>query len=148
MKGGIPMFSFFSRSKSRGHYPNPHQGGNYYQRGGFLGGLISFSGSFSGRPYPPYPQQPYSSPSQPQQAYPQQAYPQQTQQASTPSQFQPNSPAVQAASTCPACGSTVPAGSKFCLECGAKLASQCFCPSCGSRIPVNSKFCPNCGSSI
>ena len=36
--------------------------------------------------------------------------------------------------TCPSCGASVPAGSKFCLSCGARMASASFCPNCGAKI--------------
>ena len=52
----------------------------------------------------------------------------------------------QAGSVCTACGAQIPAGSKFCPECGAKQQSGSFCTSCGKEIPAGSKFCPECGA--
>ena len=50
---------------------------------------------------------------------------------------------------CPSCNARIPATSKFCLECGAKLERQTTatknCPKCGKSIPATSKFCPECG---
>jgi predicted amidophosphoribosyltransferase len=46
--------------------------------------------------------------------------------------------------TCPACGKTVPLA-KFCGECGAALMETKKCPSCKKEIPAGAKFCPNCG---
>ena len=43
---------------------------------------------------------------------------------------------------CPKCGKTTAKGN-FCLECGAPLVSKC--PECGTQVPEGSKFCLNCG---
>ncbi len=58
---------------------------------------------------------------------------------------------------CQKCGSEVPAGSKFCNECGAKIEQVALfkdiepeskepykCKKCGKIIPSNSVFCPEC----
>ena len=58
---------------------------------------------------------------------------------------------------CPKCGAEIPAGSKFCNECGTKIeqvalfkddesknTEPCKCESCGNIIPNNSVFCPIC----
>lgn len=110
------MFSFFSRSRSRGHYPNPSRGGTHYQRRGLFGSSGSF-GSFS------------RSHDHIGQGYPQQ----------TPSR-------ASSVAICPNCGTAVPAGSKFCLSCGAKMESAAFCSNCGKPLPPNAKFCPECGT--
>ena len=55
-------------------------------------------------------------------------------------------PAAQSAAACSACGATIPAGSKFCPECGAKQNAGAFCTSCGKEIPAGTKFCPECGA--
>ncbi len=47
---------------------------------------------------------------------------------------------------CAACGTSNPAGSKFCLECGTRLAAGC--PSCGATNPAGSKFCGECGQAL
>ena len=45
---------------------------------------------------------------------------------------------------CPSCGQGVPAGAKFCMNCGAKLV----CTNCGNPLVPGAKFCPNCGQKI
>lgn len=58
---------------------------------------------------------------------------------------------------CPKCGAEIPAGSKFCNECGAKIEQVALfkdskpestesykCGECGKIIPSNSVFCPEC----
>lgn len=58
---------------------------------------------------------------------------------------------------CQKCGAEIPAGSKFCNECGTKIeqvalfkddesknTEPCKCESCGNIIPNNSVFCPIC----
>lgn len=58
---------------------------------------------------------------------------------------------------CQKCGAEVPAGSKFCNECGAKIEQIALfkdsesestesykCGECGKIIPNNSVFCPEC----
>lgn len=78
---------------------------------------------------------------------------------------------------CANCGAAIPAGAKFCLECGEKVAPvvpdgmivcpgcgksvikgkfclECgyrfitVCPSCGMEIPTGAKFCLECGQKI
>lgn len=46
---------------------------------------------------------------------------------------------------CPSCGKKTPKG-KFCMECGAPLASKC--PNCGAELPSGAKFCLECGQKI
>lgn len=111
------LFSFSSRRKRSSHH-----GGGYYQQGGFLGGLFGGSRSSHRRfGHDPRYAQPYPAPQAP-------------------------SAAPQAAqSNCPHCGSTVPAGSKFCLNCGKEIGGG-FCPQCGSALAPGAKFCSECGS--
>ena len=47
---------------------------------------------------------------------------------------------------CPACGATVPAGMKFCGDCGANVRSKPHCPSCGAENQGGQKFCGDCGA--
>lgn len=58
-------------------------------------------------------------------------------------------PAVGAASVaCPKCGQAVPAGAKFCVGCGTKMAAAgggAKCAACGTEMPAGTKFCGNCG---
>ncbi len=65
--------------------------------------------------------------------------------------FTPNAAPAAAApaatgAVCTACGAQIPAGSKFCPECGAKQNAGTFCTECGAQIPAGSKFCPECGA--
>lgn len=53
---------------------------------------------------------------------------------------------VQAGKPCSSCGAGVPAGARFCPECGQKQAAGAFCTSCGQAVPAGSKFCPECGA--
>lgn len=54
-----------------------------------------------------------------------------------------------AATTCGACGKTVPPG-RFCAECGNPLqaAGPRYCPSCGSAARPGAKFCSGCGHAL
>lgn len=58
---------------------------------------------------------------------------------------------------CQKCGAEIPAGSKFCNECGTKIEQIALfkdsesestdpykCEKCGNMIPSNSVFCPEC----
>ena len=47
---------------------------------------------------------------------------------------------------CPRCQNESPAGSSFCLECGARLGLTCT--SCGMDLPAGSKFCNKCGTAV
>lgn len=65
-------------------------------------------------------------------------------------QFSADERAFSAASamlTCSKCGSAVPAGSKFCLECGDEIGGG-FCSQCGSALLPGSKFCSQCGTRV
>jgi membrane protease subunit (stomatin/prohibitin family) len=58
-------------------------------------------------------------------------------------------PGAQAATMiCPSCSTQIPAGSKFCPQCGAKIGGEMICPNCKADVPEGSKFCPNCGTKI
>ena len=124
------MGGFFSRSSSRRRYPDPYQGGRHYKKKGLFGMLSGFGGSFgsgsrSGRnryggAYNGYQGQ---------------------------GGYQTNLAGEQM--TCPKCGASVPAGSKFCLSCGEKIeANAAFCPNCGKPLPPGARFCMECGSPV
>lgn len=49
---------------------------------------------------------------------------------------------------CPKCKANLPAGSHFCIKCGANLMSMLECPSCRQPLPNTSAFCPHCGIKI
>lgn len=61
-----------------------------------------------------------------------------------------DAPAEAKANTvkCTKCGADVKAGSKFCPECGNKMAESRFCPECGAKVGANAKFCPECGKKL
>jgi membrane protease subunit (stomatin/prohibitin family) len=46
---------------------------------------------------------------------------------------------------CPECGKTVAKG-KFCPECGHKFVT--ICPKCGKDVPAGAKFCLDCGEKL
>jgi class 3 adenylate cyclase/tetratricopeptide (TPR) repeat protein len=48
-------------------------------------------------------------------------------------------------SACPSCGADNPDGARFCLRCGAALAT---CERCGSELPPDATFCPACGHRV
>jgi len=70
---------------------------------------------------------------------------QQPPQQQQPEQQQAEKPAAAAGRPCTKCGASVPAGAKFCPNCGEKQAASSFCPNCGAQVPPGSKFCPACG---
>ncbi|MCX6653071.1 MAG: SPFH domain-containing protein [Methanomassiliicoccales archaeon] len=50
---------------------------------------------------------------------------------------------------CPKCGTPNPVTSKFCSECGGKMAAATVpCPKCGEKVAEGTKFCPNCGTTL
>jgi membrane protease subunit (stomatin/prohibitin family) len=51
-----------------------------------------------------------------------------------------------AARACAKCGSELPAGAKFCMECGAAVTGKCG--ECSADVPANAKFCPACGKGL
>ena len=59
--------------------------------------------------------------------------------------------ATPAVESCAKCGANVPAGSKFCPECGSKIEreqkEEIICPSCGQSV-AKGKFCPECGQKL
>jgi class 3 adenylate cyclase/tetratricopeptide (TPR) repeat protein/DNA-binding XRE family transcriptional regulator len=53
-------------------------------------------------------------------------------------------PAHPSIAPCPSCGAAVPAGRRFCAQCGA--ATTRACPTCGATQAVGARFCDSCGS--
>jgi len=49
---------------------------------------------------------------------------------------------------CPNCQAKIPAGSKFCPECGKPVVQTVECPSCHQENPAGAKFCGNCGTKL
>jgi membrane protease subunit (stomatin/prohibitin family) len=62
--------------------------------------------------------------------------------------MQPGAPAATATMVCPSCSAQIPAGSKFCPQCGGKIGGEMICPNCKADVPEGSKFCPNCGAKL
>jgi hypothetical protein len=56
------------------------------------------------------------------------------------------SAATRCGMECPSCKADIPAGSKFCTECGASLPLAC--PACGYGNPGRAKFRANCGNKL
>jgi len=55
---------------------------------------------------------------------------------------------VQPTMLCPGCSAQIPANSKFCPKCGAKIGEAMICANCKADVPAGSRFCPNCGTKI
>ena len=71
--------------------------------------------------------------------------------ALAPSLQPSHAPAAPAAAPqtklCPKCNAALPAGAKFCNECGASLRPAA-CPKCGATPTPGAKFCIECGTAI
>lgn len=52
----------------------------------------------------------------------------------------------QGGTKCSVCGAAVPAGAKFCPECGSSVKR--VCPKCGASLSPSAKFCPDCGAKV
>lgn len=50
--------------------------------------------------------------------------------------------------TCSKCKKEIPAGSKFCPNCGEKFSSSAQCPNCQAPISSSDKFCSQCGAKL
>ena len=48
---------------------------------------------------------------------------------------------------CPSCQAGVPAGARFCPQCGAALTGGA-CAKCGAELSINAKFCAECGEGV
>jgi predicted amidophosphoribosyltransferase len=118
--------SFFSRSSKRNNYKNENYGSGHYQKKGIMGSLLNIFGSRSGSGGG------YNN--------------DRNQYNNTPIQNQYSS--NQGAAKCSKCGSQIPSGSKFCLECGNKVQDTLSCSGCGEKLPPNSKFCLKCGTKV
>lgn len=66
--------------------------------------------------------------------------------AAAPGQGTPQATATAQTQVCPQCQEQVPAGAKFCNNCGAKLIT--VCPECGANVRPGSKFCSECGHAL
>ena len=63
----------------------------------------------------------------------------------------PNGSEAASAARCAKCGAELPAGAKFCLQCGERVTpssdEKTICPKCGARTPKG-KFCIECGAPL
>ena len=52
--------------------------------------------------------------------------------------------------TCASCGASMPAGAKFCNQCGKEMLppGTVVCPKCGAKLAAGSKFCNECGAKL
>ena len=66
--------------------------------------------------------------------------------AAAPGQGTPQATAAAQTQVCPQCQAQVPAGAKFCNNCGAKLIT--VCPECGANVRPGSKFCSEWGHAL
>ena len=58
---------------------------------------------------------------------------------------QPRSDQNQSESKCPECHNSIPASSKFCLDCGHQLLVFEQCARCSKNLTPTAKFCSRCG---
>lgn len=65
-------------------------------------------------------------------------------QGTTPRSGDNPTHAIPSALTCLACAHEVPAGSKFCPECGTAVVAN-LCPRCHHQLTAAAKFCASCG---
>lgn len=66
--------------------------------------------------------------------------------------------ASQASATCPACGTALRPGARFCRQCGTKVETGAqerhevpkpsFCPGCGMQLREGARFCRQCGKPL
>ncbi|MBU3098272.1 MULTISPECIES: zinc ribbon domain-containing protein [Clostridium] len=129
--------SFSSRSSrsSRGnHYRNGNNGSNHYKKKGIFGKLFEGIGSRSSS------NRNYNNNNN---------YENQNQYSNNNDlPLHTNQTPNQNAINCSKCNSPIPAGSKFCLQCGEKVMEVLFCKNCGEKLPPNAKFCLKCGKAI
>lgn len=57
-----------------------------------------------------------------------------------------NSNSVKEVVACSECSANLPAGAKFCLECGTKVLPKGVCFACNAKLPEKAKFCSECGT--
>ena len=59
----------------------------------------------------------------------------------------PDSAPADRSEGCPSCGSAIPDGARFCVDCGARLVVS-GCPDCGEPLVPGRRFCPACGRAV
>lgn len=128
------MMGFSSRSSNGHQFRNGNNGSNHYQKKGILGNLFNqfVSRSGSGGHYNPQGNQFNNQPGK---------------QFNNPP-LESRLPANQGGINCGKCSSPIPAGAKFCLQCGDPVKTALFCPNCGEKLPAEAKFCLNCGNKL
>jgi membrane protease subunit (stomatin/prohibitin family) len=104
-------------------------------------------------PYGPGGQQPGEPQGAPAQGTPPQGAPAQgTPPQGAPPQGAPaQQPQQQAAGgpVCTSCQAPNPAGAKFCMDCGQRLAPTVqHCTECGAELPASAHFCSGCGTRV
>ena len=60
--------------------------------------------------------------------------------------FGPTGNVAPSTINCPSCGKAIPAGSKFCSDCGTRIVTNC--PQCGKKVEPGTRFCPECGTKL
>jgi ribosomal protein L40E len=120
--------SYSSRSSKGKHYKSGNHGSSHYKKKGLFGNMFDLlgSGSGSGR------RTQHNNMGNPSQ--------------NTQPSHQPTS--SQNTTVCGSCNAAIPAGSKFCLQCGQKINTAAFCLNCGEKLPPGSKFCLSCGQKV
>jgi membrane protease subunit (stomatin/prohibitin family) len=71
-------------------------------------------------------------------------------QAGAPPQGPPSpQPQTAAGPVCASCQAANPAGAKFCMGCGERLAPAVqHCTECGTELPATAHFCSGCGTRV
>jgi len=118
--------SYSSRSSNGKHYQNGNQGSSHYKKKGLFGNLLNMMGSGSG-------------------SHNRNNYNQNQQNNSHNNNQTMNN---QNTAACSNCNAQIPAGSKFCLQCGQPVNQALCCMNCGEKLPPNAKFCQKCGTKI
>jgi membrane protease subunit (stomatin/prohibitin family) len=54
--------------------------------------------------------------------------------------------AAPVAAACASCKAELPPGARFCPQCGTAAAAKLTCSSCKAELEAGAKFCPNCGT--
>lgn len=154
---GFDVASEVARNEAVGQFTNMGVGlGTMAGVGGAVGGVVanSVNSAFTGGPAPSGPQPPTGgAPAAPQGTQPPAGgAPAAPQEAQPPAEGAPASPqdagGNAATLICSGCGTALPAGAKFCLNCGQPQNAAPICPGCGTELPAGAKFCLNCGEKL